>query len=66
MTLSIKKLGDKYEAEATPPHSRKPWRLSAPLPLRQLIDQLEAQGCHQRDIGDALYEIDPDWESKLD
>jgi hypothetical protein len=29
-----------------------------------LVAALVARGCHQTDIGDALYEADPDWESK--
>ena len=27
---------------------------------------LERRGCHQQDIGDLLYEIDPDWLTRLD
>jgi len=31
-----------------------------------LIGALEQLGCHQTDIGDALYEADPFWLNKLD
>jgi hypothetical protein len=26
-----------------------------------LVSALEALGCHQTDIGDAMYQADPDW-----
>lgn len=66
MALKILKMvGDYYEAEVTPPHSTKPWKTPTPLRLRELIDELEQKGCHQTDIGDVLYEIDPDWPSHL-
>jgi hypothetical protein len=29
-----------------------------------LVAALLALGCHQTDIGDALYEADPEWESR--
>jgi hypothetical protein len=28
----------------------------------ELIDALLERGCHQRDIGDAFFEADPEWE----
>ena len=66
MRLKILKVADDlYEAEVTPPHSTNPWKTSKPLRLRELIVELEQQGCHQIDIGDALYEIDPNWLSHL-
>lgn len=66
MALKILKVAsDYYEAEVTPPHSTKPWKTSTPLRLRELIDELEQKGCHQTDIGDVLYETDPDWLSHL-
>ena len=33
--------------------------------LRELIDALQEQGCHEQDIGDALSAVDPDWVSHL-
>jgi len=29
------------------------------MPLEQLVQQLLNLGCHQTDIGDVLYELDP-------
>lgn len=66
MALKIKMNNGYYEAEVTPPHSTEAWKTLTPLRLRELIEELERRGCHQRDIGDALYEIDPDWLSHLD
>mgnify|MGYP000153171164 CR=1 FL=1 len=54
-----------YEAEVSPPESREPWKTPAPLPLRELINELKHQGCHQTDISDVLYELEPNWVSKL-
>lgn len=64
--LSIKKVGDrKYMASATPPHVTTPWTTDRPMPARELVKELEALGCHQQDVGDALYEQDPLWLEKL-
>jgi hypothetical protein len=54
-----------YVATATPPHSKSNWKSTEPLRLGQLIDELQAQSCHQTDIGDALYEADSEWESAI-
>jgi hypothetical protein len=56
----------RYAARITPPHGDvEPWASPGPLPLRELIDALRERGCHQQDIGDALYAVDPDWVSHL-
>ena len=55
-----------YEAAITPPHSKMDWSTPVPLPGRQLIKALELMGLHQQDIGDALYDVDPEWLSKLE
>jgi hypothetical protein len=62
MTLSVKKISmELYEAMATPPHVNSAWSTSEPISAKQLIDELKARGCHQQDIGDALYEQDSNW-----
>jgi hypothetical protein len=66
MGLSIKKLpSGLYEASVTPPHVKYAWTTSGPLPARDLVKELQARGCHQQDIGDAMYEQDPSWVEKL-
>lgn len=66
MSLSIRmRPSGLYEATATPPHVSSAWSTKTPLPARELIDELSARGCHHQDIGDALYEQDPDWVAKL-
>jgi len=56
MALKVLKVdSDRYQAEVTPPHSTRPWKTPMPLRLRELIDTLVQKGCHQTDIGDALY-----------
>lgn len=66
MTLRIDKTSDgTFEAEISPPEARVPWKTPAPMPLRMLIDELKRRGCHQTDVTDVLYELDPEWVSKL-
>lgn len=66
MTLEVKKVSNGlYVASATPPHVKAAWSTTGPIPVRQLIDELKTRGCHQQDIGDALYEQDPKWVEKL-
>lgn len=61
--IQIKKSARGYEAEITPPHGAdRHWTTPEPLPLDRLITALRERGCHQRDIGDALYEADPTWD----
>lgn len=55
----------RYEAKISPPEAKTSWGTSQPLPLRELIDELKRHGCHQTDVTDVLYELDPDWVSKL-
>jgi hypothetical protein len=54
-----------YEAEVIPPHGDgKAWKSEHALPLGQIVDALLAHGCHQSDISDELYTLDPEWLSR--
>ena len=67
MTLAVQKSANGlFEAWVTPPHSKFDWATSEPLSATPLIQKLLALGCHQQDIGDAFYEIDPNWVEKSD
>lgn len=67
MPVVVVKIGDLYEAEVTPPHGRgRAWHSPGPQTLVALIASLEDLGCHETDIGDALYLADPDWLSQAD
>lgn len=61
MPIEIRRVGDLYEARATPPHSSSPWSTPHPMSVDELDKKLYELGCHQTDIGDAFYEADPDW-----
>jgi hypothetical protein len=66
MSLNVRKMiNGLYEVKATPPHVNEAWSSSEPVSVQRLIDELKARGCHQQDIGDALYEQDPKWVEKL-
>lgn len=63
MSIRIQRVGDAYKAAVRPPHGGgHPWDTPRPLALDDLIEALLARGCHQTDIGDALFEADPEWE----
>jgi hypothetical protein len=67
VALTIFRLGERlYIATVTPPHCKNERMSLQPIELRQLIAELEDIGCHQQDIGDALYEADPEWLDRLD
>lgn len=62
MPIVIRKSGNLYAAEVTPPHGGGvPWTTDEPLDRESLIAALRVRGCHQTDIGDAFYEADPEW-----
>jgi hypothetical protein len=66
MGLSVKKLPNGlYEASLTPPYVKVAWTTPNPLPARDLVTELQARGCYQQDVTDAMYEQDPDWIKKL-
>ena len=60
MAIEIWKVGNLYAAKVTPPHGRGVnWETKEPMDLDELIKKLLSRGCHQTDIGDKLFEIDP-------
>jgi hypothetical protein len=66
MGLRIERLpSGLYRASVDPPHVKEAWATPEPLSARDLVKELLARGCHQQDIGDAMYEQDPDWVANL-
>jgi hypothetical protein len=62
MGISIRRVGELYEADITPPHGNgMPWSSAKPVPRDELIRVLLNHGCHQTDVGDAFYDADPEW-----
>jgi hypothetical protein len=60
MTIEITRVGKSFTAKITPPHGGGAyWRTEKPMELDDLINELLSLGCHQQDIGDVLFEIDP-------
>lgn len=67
MAIKIERSSGRYSAVVTPPHGGGiPWATTEPLALEPLITALAQRGCHQTDIGDALYEADPEWLLRLE
>ena len=65
MAIDIKRVGSKYTAEVTPPHGGGlRWSSTEPMGINQLVAKLQELGCHQTDIGDALSEADPEWDTR--
>lgn len=63
VSIQIRRAGGRYEAAVRPPHGgEQPWDTPHPPTLDELIAELLGRGCHQTDIGDALFEADPEWE----
>ncbi|MEZ5542338.1 MAG: hypothetical protein R3F42_09860 [Pseudomonadota bacterium] len=55
MAILITKIGAKYSATVTPPHSGKDmWSTADPVDVGTLVNELKAQGCNYNDIGDAF------------
>ena len=66
MALKIVRVSDDlYSVCATPPEVREEWASTEPIRGRQLTRELLDRGAHQTDVGDAMYEADPDWIGKL-
>jgi len=60
MAIEISKKGSGFVAKVTPPHGiNSPWEVAEPLEVDTLVQKLLDIGCHQTDIGDALYGVDP-------
>lgn len=62
MQLRIQRHASGYTAEVTPSHGDSvELTISAPVSQVVLVDALVELGFHLQDIGDALYEADPEW-----
>jgi hypothetical protein len=64
MSIAVRRIDDKYEAEVTPLHGEGAWRSPHPMSHGGLIAALLEEGCHPTDVADAMFEADPDWESR--
>jgi hypothetical protein len=65
MSISIEKVEGGYLARVTPPHGGgRMWASERPQSKAELITELQAMGCHQTDIGDALFQADRSWLSE--
>jgi hypothetical protein len=61
VAITIRKVGQLYEAEVTPLDSDAAWSSPRALNRDELIAELRRIGCHTTDIGDAFYAADAGW-----
>lgn len=65
MPVVIRRTGESYVAEVTPPHGEgEPWSSPHLMSRDDLVEALRRIGWHQTDIGDAFFEADPEWLSR--
>jgi hypothetical protein len=56
----------KYMVTVSPPHGGgRLWCSPEPLTADEVVERLQDWGCHQTDIGDAMFEADPLWLNRL-
>ena len=58
MPILIRKDGDLFRADVTPPHVPQSWSTPAPVERPALIEELFALGCQQADVSEAFFEAD--------
>ena len=58
MPILIRKDGDLFRADVTPPHVEQPWSTPVPVARPSLIEELFALGCEQSDVSEAFFEAD--------
>jgi len=59
VTIRIKKEGNFYSANVTPPDSDVAWNSPHPVSAKELFDNLQKLGCNPIDIWDAFKMSDP-------
>ena len=67
MAITVTRVADMYLADVTPPHGCGiTWSTPEPMGVNELIQELLNRGCHQTDVGDALYDADAAWVLRLE
>lgn len=59
--ITVKRFDGLYSVVATSIDGRGDYATEQPVSRETAIGSLLALGWHQRDVGDAFYEADPDW-----
>jgi hypothetical protein len=58
MPIVIRKDGDLFRADVTPPHCEQAWSTPVPVERPALIEELSALGCEATDVSEAFFEAD--------
>jgi hypothetical protein len=66
MPIKIRRNDGRYVVSVSPPHGgARYWSSPEPLTADEVVERLQDLGCHQTDIGDAMFEADPFWLNRL-
>jgi hypothetical protein len=66
MAIKVRREGGFSRVTVTPPHGGgRYWSSPEPLTADEVVKRLQELGCHQTDIGDAMFEADPLWLNRL-
>ena len=58
MPILIRKDGELYRADVTPPHVAQAWSTPVAVERPELVEQLSALGCQADDVSEAFFEAD--------
>jgi len=58
MPVLIRKDGELYRADVTPPHRQQVWSTPVPVVRPALVEQLSTLGCQPNDVAEAFFEAD--------
>jgi len=65
--ITINKAGDLYTASATSTfYSDRDWETTEPMAIDDIVNKLLSIGYHQANIGDTLYNVDPELVGGID
>ncbi len=66
MAIKIRHEDGRCHVTVTPPHGGgRHWSSAELLTADEVVERLVKLGCHETDIGDAMFEADPLWLNRL-
>jgi hypothetical protein len=65
MSIVVRKAGDKYMVEATPPHVSNDWKSDLPMGAESILRKIHDLGANGRDVMDAIAYADSFGEGRI-